>query len=140
MEPPGPHYLQDLSKEELHQLRFELELYAAERIEWVRWRGDFGGVLPEGYDPAAIVSQSLLELQVARNNPTQPRAPLPELQHELRRIVRRQINRLYRLRENRIVRNEPDLTPAVADVDDEFCSPTHLIPGPDPTPLDIALE
>src|SRR5438309_1776468 len=62
-------------------------LYATQQVNRLRWRGKFGGVLPDGYDPESIAAQAVADLlQQQRGasghqsiNPTIPQTTLAEL-------------------------------------------------------------
>jgi hypothetical protein len=102
-----------LDDETLRQLRAETELYAAYWVDLCRWRGEYGGVLADGHDPASIASDAWFQVFPPTNhtNGALPSQSLEEIRHQLRRQVRREINRLHHRKENRCVRNEPDLAP-----------------------------
>lgn len=125
----------DLPDEILHQLRAETELYAAELVNRYRWKGDPNGVLPEGHDSASIASQAWLQLVQQLNHRSGHKASQsPEkIRDQLHYYVRKEINRLHHRKENRCLRNEPDLARVYTD-DGEPLSPVHSIPGPGPDP------
>ena len=110
-------------------------LYASGHINRWYWRGSPDGVLPGGFDPNSLAAEAISELL---QNPEQAHLPLDQIQRDLERRVRRHVNRLHHRAENRLVRNEPDLSPVTLD-DGETISVTELIPEPSAQP-DSALE
>jgi hypothetical protein len=61
------------------------------------------------------------------------------IQYELNRLVLKQVNRLYHLKENFVVESIEDLIP-VQDMDGEYVNPLDLIPAPDIKPDEALLE
>src|SRR5215471_18403648 len=59
---PVPQTPLVLDDETLRQLRAETELYAAYWVDLYRWRGEYGGVLADGYDPASIASDAWFQV------------------------------------------------------------------------------
>src|SRR5205085_11384255 len=100
-------------------------------------RGSLGGVLPSGFDPSSIAAQAIFDLLSNGTSPdlftaaTAPRSdaasPLSSpvraspilsetaLRRALERRVRLIVNRLHHRAENRLLRNEPALSPTTLD-------------------------
>jgi hypothetical protein len=134
--PERPRHLSDRI---LKLLRAEAELCAAEQVDRYRWRGTHNGALPEGHDPASIASHALLQVlqKPNLNNGSKPSQALKRTRQLLRYFVRKEINRLHHRKENRLVRNEPDL--ALVLNGDDHDSPANLVPDPSPTPTDTII-
>lgn len=77
-------------------------LYATQRVARYRWRGAYGGVLPDGYDPNSLAAEACRQfLESRRPKPPYRRsAQLRAAARELRRLVRNQISALHRRKEN----------------------------------------
>ncbi len=161
---PGPSRSDDLSEADLQFLLEYGTEFASRVAQRYRWRGALHGVLPEGYEPSSIAAEALAQLCAQRtrrsrrcrpsSSPSAARLPSSgALSHPrtaslrlrattrrpLRRLICRQINRLYHLKENRGTCNEPDLSPETLEDGDQL-SPIDFIPGPEPTPAQILLE
>jgi hypothetical protein len=105
--------------------------FAQNQINRRRWRHLEGGVLPEGFDAESIAAEAILQFFIGRNanrwrNPSR-------MNYRLQRLVLRQVNRLYHLKENRLLSNEPDLARSY-DFDGDPVSPTELVPDPGARP------
>ncbi len=116
----------------------QTEEYAARRIQRLAWRGDTGGVLPDGYDGNSVAAEAIARLFKARRN-----APssigVEGLRNDLKRRVRRLLTSLRRRKENRLVRNDADLAPVLME-DGEMVSVMETIPSPEPTAVDVLIE
>jgi hypothetical protein len=105
--------------------------FAQAQINRRRWRYLEGGVLPEGFDAESIAAEAILQFFRGRNanrwrNPSR-------MNYRLQGLVLRQVNRLYHLKENRLLSNEPDLARSY-DFDGDPVSPTELVPDPGARP------
>jgi hypothetical protein len=115
-------------------------LYATGHVNRWRWRGSFGGVLPDGFSPNALAAEAIAELlQDSVQHPELLHLPVTDIQRSLERRVRRHVNRLHHRSENRLIRNEPDLIPITLD-DGEAISIIELIEDPSPRPDKALLE
>ena len=114
-------------------------LYATKQVDRLRWRGDPGGVLPLGYDPNSIAVEAFLQLFLSIDDPSASAGSFPELSKRLRRLVHKQVDRLWRRKENFSVRNEPDL-PLLTTDDGEQISIVETIPSPEADPAQTLLD
>ena len=127
-------------------------LFATKYINRLRWRGSYGGVLPDGLDAESIADQAVTELLQEDGAyrsiiPLMQSSHVPSAQHsltrllprpissKLSRLVWRQVDRLHHRAENFLVRNEHDLAPVHLD-DGETCSFIETIPDPGDSPYD----
>src|SRR5258706_2269368 len=119
------------------------------------WRHDGLGVLPAGYEPSSIAAQAILEF--LQQHPVFNSAAFPTdpadgefiaaldshsrqaIQYELNRLVLKQVNRLYHLKENFIVDQLDEFVP-VQDMDGDYVNPIDLIPAPDLRPDEALLK
>jgi len=121
-----------------HQTR----IFAADHVNRRLWRGDPGGVLPDGHDAHNIAAQALADFyKDANHQPAHLPTPaeIPAILRDLQQRVRRHVDRLYHRKENFILRNEPDLARVFTD-DGLPISPIELLPAPDPTGLQALLR
>jgi len=136
--PEGAHIMPSLDWESLLHRTI---LYAAGQVRKLRWRGAFDGLLPDGFDANAIAAEAFLEV-FGNWKHDWLRHPLAsnsdQLRAELRRSVRRVINRLHHRKENLLLRNAEDLAPVTLD-DDETISRIETIADPRPNPADNAI-
>ena len=121
-----------LSEDDLNSLLSYARDYAARVVRRYRWRGARHGVLPQGYQTSSIADEVLAQVlrHPCRLRPLHPspfnrcnrsvshdgtlgakKALLKNIKRRIRRGVCRLVNRLHHLKENRVVRNEPDLRP-----------------------------
>jgi len=115
-------------------------LYATGHVSRWHWRGSLGGVLPDGFDPNSLASEAIAEfLQNSVQHGKLLHLPITEIQRDLERRVRRHVNRLQHRSENRLIRNEPDITRVTLD-DGEIISIIELIEDPSPRPDQALLE
>jgi hypothetical protein len=123
-------------------------LYATSHVNRWRWRGSLGGVLPDGFDPPAIASQVVCDFfQHLHLSPGQPILSLPipdpdldtRILRNLERRVRRVVDRLHHRAENKILRNDPDLSLVVLD-DGEPVRLIDTIPCLSRSPDQVLLE
>ena len=129
-----------LSAESWEFLLRQTILYAVGHVRRWHWRGSLGGVLPDGFDPNSLASEAIAEfLQNSAKQGELPHLSITEIQRNLERRVRRHVNRLHHRSENRLVRNEPDLTLLTLD-DGETISIIELIEDPSPQPNKALLE
>ena len=122
----------------LHQTR----IFAQDHINRRLWRGDPGGVLPDGHDAHSIAAQALTDFCQENNHPPgrEPTdAEVPAILCDLQQRVRRHVDRLHHRKENFLLRNEPDLARVFTD-DGEAVSPIELLPAPEPTGLQALLR
>jgi len=144
----GPGQLpSDLSGEDWELLLNQAVGFATQQAARLRWRGALGGVLPDGYDPNSIASEAILELlkgwapHPEFQSGSQPLAlpsSLPDVRRQLQRLVLRQLNRFHHRKENRLLRNEPDLSPFLTD-DGELVPIVEALSASDPDPAQILL-
>ena len=141
-------------------LKWDLFLYdtlrfANYQVNRLRWRHHEQGVLPEGFDPAGLAAQALFEFLQAHPifNPVAFPSDSSEstllssldsescrrIQYELNRLVLKQVNRLYHLKENFVVDPVDELVP-VEDMDSEFVNPIEFIPSSDLRPDEALLK
>jgi hypothetical protein len=119
--------------------------FANKYIQRVRWRGDFGGLLPGGADAESIATHAVVELVhtggpllaslASRNGSPLPRSVISALS----RHVWRQVDRLHHRKENFLVRNEADLPRVFAD-DGDPGSLVELVPDLSDNPLQALLH
>lgn len=115
-------------------------LYAAGHVNRWYWRGSLGGVLPDGFDPKSLAAEVIAEfLQNSAQHTDLSQLPATDIQRDLERRVRRHINRLHHRSENRLIRNEPELTLVTLD-DGEAVSIIELIEEPSRSPDEALLE
>jgi hypothetical protein len=114
-------------------------LYAAGRLNRLRWRATYQGILPDGFDAESIASEALLELLKQLENRQRSQRSQIALRRELERLVRKVVNRLHHRKENRLLRNEPDLPP-LWDMDGDPVSPLDLIETPAANPATTLLD
>ena len=141
-EPPVPSTAPDWDA-----LFKQTELFAANQVDRLRWRGATRGLLPNGYDPNSIAAEAFLELfqNPLPNNLTTRWAPHTEvyqpatLLKHLRHRVRMLINRLHHRMETSLLRNEADLAPVQLH-DAEIVPFWETVPSPDPTPFEHAVQ
>jgi hypothetical protein len=93
--------------EELSRRAVEL---AAGEMNRFRWRGTRKGILPDGYDAESIAAEAVAEL-FRGNCDLGVRYGREELDREIRRAIHRQIDRLHRRQENRLMRNYGEVDP-----------------------------
>jgi hypothetical protein len=138
---PRPGSWESISSTDKWDLLFQQTVsFAQYQIERLRWRGDFDGVLPHGFDANSIASQATLELlEKSDIDPQAGPQSVDDTLWQLKRSVLRHVNRLYHLRENRILSNQADLAP-VQDQDNEWVNPLELIPAPDVPPDDALIR
>jgi hypothetical protein len=98
-------------------------LFAHYQVKRLRWRGAFGGVMPDGYDPNSIAAQAFLDFFLSDNRLDRP---LEEILRELKRLVFKHVNRLHHRKENVILSNAEDLAPV--EIDEELFNPIALVP------------
>ena len=137
--------------------------FAQYQIDRLSWRGEPGGILPDGFDANSIAAQAIMDwlASLAPDNarlvseappsvshrPSEPLngsriQPCNDLtlsQYELNRLVLKHVTRLHHRKENFLLRNAEDLLP-VLDMDDEPISFLELIPAPDVPPDDSLLH
>jgi hypothetical protein len=101
------------------------------------WRGVWGGVVPEGYDPEGIVNEAVAEMF---NGKCRLKADYTaeELKYELMRLVYNQVHRYHRRKETRVTWNAEDLTPWA--MREEGRSIMEWVPGTDETPAEQAIR
>ena len=121
-----------LSAENWEFLFQETLSFADYQVNRLRWRGQFGGVLPGGFDPNSIAQQAIIDF-LHQQSPDSSTAGLESILWQIKRLVLRQVTRLHHLKENWLLSNEADLT-LVLDLDGEFVSPLEFIPAPDIQP------
>jgi hypothetical protein len=133
--------------------------FADYQVTRLRWRRQFGDLLPGGFDSNSIAAQAITEflqrcpdssgfprrcerLSLSSGEREGVRASLSaaDLAHglkpilwEVKRLVLRQVTRLHHLKENWLLSNEPDLA-LVLDQDGDLVSPLELLPAPDVQP------
>jgi len=135
-----PLGLAALSAENWEFLLNQTILYATGHVNRWHWRGSLGGVLPDGFDPNALAAEAITEfLQNSVQHGELLHLPITDIQRNLERRVRRHINRLHHLSENRLIRNEPDIIPVTLD-DGEAVSIIELIEDQSPRPDKALLE
>jgi len=165
MRGPAPDVVRPSLPAEKWEFLFQQTVRFAEyQIERLRWRGDYGGVLPQGYDANSIAAQAIMEFlqnpnlplsrpllhsdatlpsdarsSVSNDSTVQRFNDLTFFQHEINRLVLRHVTRLNHLKENWLVSNEGDIA-LVQDMDGELVSPLELIPAPDVRPDDALLQ
>jgi len=110
--------------------------FAEYQVARLQWRGRFGGVLPEGYDPNSIAAQAIIEFLASGQN---DKLDTEQIRREINRFVLRHVTRLHHLKENWLLSNKDDVTP-VFDMDDEPVSPLQFIPAPDTKPDQSLIE
>jgi len=131
--------------EDLWQILFiQAFLFAAKYINRLRWRGTFGGVLPDGDDAESIAAQAVTDFLQQTNSRfslslgerVRVRAgfvasySLPRsISSPLSRLVWRHVDRLHHRYENLLLRNEADLAPACIN-DEEVCRFIETLPEP----------
>src|SRR4051812_17811828 len=81
--------------------------FAHSQLSRFYWRSSRTGVLPDGYDASSIAAQAFLQFFL-HSEGRHSRDP-SVVSWTLRRYVLREVNRLRHLKENRLLRNEPDL-------------------------------
>jgi hypothetical protein len=111
--------------------------FAHSQLSRFYWRSSRSGVLPDGYDASSIAAQALLQFFL-HSEGRHSRDP-SVVSWALRRYVLREVNRLRHLKENRLLRNEPDLV-LVPQPDASAVSPIDLIPDPFARPDEALLE
>ncbi len=147
--PFGPAALSAESWEAVFQQTLSFADYQVARL---RWRGQFGGILPGGFDPNSIAAQAIMEFLQQSGENCGPRmsifssqgmssvglakegaAALEHILWEVKRLVLRQVTRLHHLQENWLLSNEADLA-LVRDQDGDPVTPLELLPAPDVQP------
>jgi hypothetical protein len=121
--------LAPLTNDEWSFLLHQTIQFAEYQISRLHWRGDYGGVLPEGFDAKSLAAQAVANFLANRTSPL----PLSAILWQLKGHVLRHVSRLHHLKENWLVSSEADLAP-VRDMDGEPVSPIELIPAPDVRP------
>ncbi len=125
----------------------QTELYARNQINRLHWRGSSRSLLPDGYDPNSIAAEAFAELfqQPLPNNGTPPPHPInaelqpDDLRKDLRRRVRKLVDRLHHRSETSLLRNEADLAPIQLD-DGETVPFWETVPAPDRTPVEVLIH
>jgi hypothetical protein len=125
-----------------------LTRFAQAQIDRRRWRYQYGGVLPEGFDAESIAAEAISQFLTRNSDHAGAQRGLAiqsrkseiedDTASELRRLVVRQVDRLHHLKENWLLSNEPDL--ATVYDDGQFVSPAHLVPDTSPRPDRALLE
>ena len=132
-----PHSDPVLTKD-LWQIPFtQAHLFATRYINRLRWRGAFGGVLPDGQDAESIAAQAVTDL--FRNTRGRISLNRRSTYSKLSRHVWRIVDRLHHRNENLLLRNEPDLVRVHID-DGHVCRLVETIPGLGANPLDNLLS
>src|SRR5437016_5918583 len=142
-----PHSRPVLTEDLWQTLFTQAFLFATKYIHRLRWRGTFGGVLPDGDDAESIAAQAVTDFLLSHpacrirhrplihqsNNPLIQQSSTPLLPRSisspLSRLVWRHVDRLHHRSENILLRNEADLAPAYID-DGEVCRLIETIPDP----------
>src|SRR5436190_12129672 len=57
----NPH-LRSLSPQDWEFLFRETLLFAHYQVQRLRWRGSYGGIMPDGFDPNSLAAQAFLDL------------------------------------------------------------------------------
>src|SRR3954464_3259106 len=57
----NPH-LRSLSPQDWEFLFRETLLFAHYQVQRLRWRGTYGGIMPDGFDPNSLAAQAFLDL------------------------------------------------------------------------------
>jgi hypothetical protein len=136
--------LQKLSSRQLWLwLLVETEKIARKEVRRLRWRGHFGGTLPEGYDADSLAAESVAQLFKCSDfsGADSPAAVLSykPLQRELQRRVRNLVDRLHHRKETFIFRREADLA-RVRNRHGETLAFINTIPAPEGSPVDILIR
>jgi hypothetical protein len=149
----------NLLPEEQWEFLFQKTLrFAQYQIDRLPWRGEPGGILPDGFDANSIAAQAIMDwlASLASDNARLVYEAPPSVSHhlieppnastiiqrfndltspqrDLNRFVLKHVTRLHHRKENFLMRNAEDLLP-VLDMDDEPISILELIPAPDGPP------
>lgn len=84
---------------------------AAREVGRRKWRGEGGGVLPDGYDAESLASEAIKEL--LHGHPHLAPGFTPErLGRELERLIRQKVRLLHRRKETSALRSEWEVTSA----------------------------
>lgn len=122
--------------------------FAKCQVTRLRWRHEFGGLLPSGFDPNSIAAQAIMEflldhsLNPAPNlNLSSQDAPpsVDDILWQVKRLVLKQVTRLHHRKENWLLSNSEDLAPVEID-DGDLVSLIEFIPDPGPHPATSLLE
>jgi hypothetical protein len=97
--------------------------FAEYQVSRLHWRGQFGGVLPGGYEPNSIAAQAIMNFFTSQQ---QEGLDTDQILWEVKRLVLRQVTRLHHLKENWILSNEEELA-RTFDMDGEPVSPLEFI-------------
>ena len=149
-----------LSAKDWEVLWRQILSFAEYQVRRLRWRGQSGGVLPEGFDPNSIAAQAIMEFLQQFPEPSQPcstsdslspceKSPFSPSEGEkarmrgsipwqIKRLVLKQVTRLHHLKENHIVTNEADLAPVVQNGD--FINTLEFIPASDLQPDEALIQ
>ena len=113
-------------------------LYTLDQMSRHRFRGDFGGVPPDGYDADGITSEVVARVYQELSQPpaSAPQSSLSPIQ-QCQRHAYNTVHTLSKRIENFVVRNEPDLQRVY--VDGDLLSPVDLFPDPRPDPAHALL-
>ena len=151
----GQPYSDPVLTKDLWQILFtQALLFATKYISRLRWRGTFGGVLPDGDDAESIAVQAVTDFLQQTNfkfslslgERVRVRAGfgasyrLPRsISSPLSRLVWRHVDRLHHRSENLLLRNEADLAPAYID-DGEVCRVIETIADPGGSPYENLVQ
>ena len=114
--------------------------FAEYQVARLRWRHQFHGLLPGGFDPNSIAAQAIMDFlrspvppEVCPPPRSGARAGLDPILWQVKRLVLKHVTRLHHLKENWLVSSEADFA-RVHDQDGELVSPLDLLPAPDVQP------
>jgi hypothetical protein len=110
--------------------------FAEYQVNRLQWRGQFGGVLPEGYDPNSSAAQAIIEFLGSGQN---DKLHTEEIRREINHLVLRHVTRLHHLKENWLLSNKDFMAP-VFDTDDDPVSSLEFIPAPEARPDQSLIE
>ena len=142
MSGPAPVIAPALSPDEWLRLLKELEHFAASELQQHRWRGLLGGVPPDGFDAPSLASEVIAEHLTALHNgePSAHHVLDPSrLKHRLQRRLWRAVNRLRQRKENRVLNNEPDLSPLILP-DGDTINPVEACLSDDLAPDELLIQ
>ena len=117
------------------------ERVARYRLRDLHWRGAGGGVLPRGFDANSLAAEAIagllgrISVREFAFDPELPASRIQQVAADLRQRVRRLINNLWHLKEQRIMVNAPDLDTLLTD-DGETISILETIRAPEPGPAE----
>jgi hypothetical protein len=110
--------------------------FASQQLHRRRWRGAFGGVLPDGYDADSIAAEAVAEVW---KRPRKAPVEFHTAADELRRLVSKHVDRLRHRKENSLLRNEADLALVLTD-DGELISLIESLPAPETGPAETLIR